>query len=124
VSDYDPADHTVEEVKAYVEEHPDELEAVHEAEVEGKNRVTLIEWLESPEINNDLPGEQPPRGSGSNRGRDEEARANAPGQQKRDAADDPTVIDESPADEEGAHVEHHRDDPNTYPDPENLPHTP
>lgn len=50
------------------------------------------------EVNNDLPGEQPPRGPDNNRGRDEEARANAPGQQRKD--------------------------PNTYPDPENPPRTP
>jgi hypothetical protein len=54
-----------------------------------------------------------------------------------DPADDPTVIDESPADEKGnrgkseeAHAnapgqqKKDREDPNTYPDPENPPHTP
>ena len=34
------------------------------------------------EPNQDLPGEQPPRGPGNNRGRDEDARRNAPGQNK------------------------------------------
>ena len=33
--------------------------------------------------NQDLPEEQPPRGPGQNRGKDEEARENAPGQQKK-----------------------------------------
>lgn len=34
--------------------------------------------------NQDLPDEQPPRGPGQNRGKDENARANAPGQQKKE----------------------------------------
>lgn len=54
---------------------------------------------DQPEVNQDLPEEQPPKGSGANRGKSEEARANAPGQQKKD-------------------------DPNTYPDPENPPRVP
>lgn len=44
---YDPADYTVEDVKAYVEDNPDERDAVLEAERGGKDRVTLVEWLES-----------------------------------------------------------------------------
>jgi len=83
---YDPGEHTVEEVKTYVEEHPDEAEDVLAAEQDGKARVTLVEWLE---------------------------------QQGEDDA-----VDESPADEEGNRPEGEREDPNTYPDPENLPHTP
>jgi hypothetical protein len=43
---YVPGDHTVAEVQAYVTAHPDELEAVYEAEVAGKNRSTLVVWLE------------------------------------------------------------------------------
>lgn len=41
VSDYGVAD-----VKAFVTENPDEAEAVRSAEVEGKNRKSLIEWLD------------------------------------------------------------------------------
>jgi hypothetical protein len=56
------------------------------------------------EINNDLPDTEPidesPADEKGERGRSEEARANAPGQQKK------------------------REDPNTYPDPDNPPHTP
>lgn len=43
---YDPADHHVDEVKAYVEENPDEAEVVLQAETAGKNRSTLVAWLE------------------------------------------------------------------------------
>ena len=44
---YDPADHTVDNVKLHVEKHPDELEAVLQAETAGKNRSTLVDWLEA-----------------------------------------------------------------------------
>jgi hypothetical protein len=44
---FDPADHTVGDVEAYVDEHPDELGAVLDAERAGKNRVTLVEALEA-----------------------------------------------------------------------------
>jgi hypothetical protein len=53
-----------------------------------------------------LPAEAPdesPADPEGNRGKSEEAHANAPGQQKRPQP---------------------REDPNTYPDPENPPHTP
>lgn len=43
---YDPFDHTVAEVQDYVNEHPDEAQAIYDSEVNGKNRVTLVEWLE------------------------------------------------------------------------------
>ena len=43
---YDPAAHTVDEVKEFVTEHPDELQDIYDAEVAGKNRATLITWLE------------------------------------------------------------------------------
>lgn len=46
---YDPGDHTVEEVKEYVEEHPDESAAIAEAEKSGKARTTLLDALESDE---------------------------------------------------------------------------
>jgi uncharacterized phage-like protein YoqJ len=43
---YDPAAHTVDEVKEFVTQHPEELQAVYDTEVAGKNRATLINWLE------------------------------------------------------------------------------
>lgn len=43
--DYDPADHTVDDVKAWVEANPDYVTEVLEAEEGGKNRVTLVDWL-------------------------------------------------------------------------------
>lgn len=84
---YDPSEHTVDEVKSYVEEHPDECEAVLDAEQEGKDRITLVEWLEAQQ-----------NGAQS--------------------------VDESPADAEGERPESEWEDPNTYPDPKNPPHTP
>lgn len=42
---YDPGDHLVDDVKAYVTEHPDQRDEVLAAEEAGKNRVTLVEWL-------------------------------------------------------------------------------
>lgn len=44
-----PDDLTVAEVKAHVEAHPDQIDDVLAAEVDGKNRVTLVEWLENYE---------------------------------------------------------------------------
>jgi len=43
---YDPAAHTVAEVEEFLADHPDEAQAIYDAEVAGKNRVTLVEWLE------------------------------------------------------------------------------
>jgi hypothetical protein len=43
---FDPAAHTVDEVEEYVTEHPDLAQDVYDAEVEGKNRITLVTWLE------------------------------------------------------------------------------
>jgi hypothetical protein len=43
---YDPAKHTVDEVVVYVDENPDQLETVYEAEQEGKGRRTLLRELE------------------------------------------------------------------------------
>jgi hypothetical protein len=43
---FDPGAHTVADVEAYVDENPDELDAVLAAEKAGKNRVTLVEALE------------------------------------------------------------------------------
>ena len=42
---FDPSAHTVDDVKAYVTEHPDEVQAVYDAEVAGKARTSLLEWL-------------------------------------------------------------------------------
>lgn len=44
---YDPGAHTIAEVQQYVTDYPDELEAVTAAEKSGKNRTTLVNWLES-----------------------------------------------------------------------------
>lgn len=44
---FDPSEHTIDEVKAHVEADPGDREAVLRAERVGKNRVTLIDWLES-----------------------------------------------------------------------------
>ena len=43
---FDPGDHTIEEVMAYVDANPDEAHEVLEAEREGKARVTLLTQLE------------------------------------------------------------------------------
>lgn len=40
---FDPTEHTVEEVQAYLAEHPDQREAVLAAEKEGKARKTVVE---------------------------------------------------------------------------------
>jgi len=42
---FDPSEHTVEDVVAYVEEHLDELDAVIAAETAGRNRKTLLAQL-------------------------------------------------------------------------------
>lgn len=44
---FDPADHTIPEVEDYVGQHPDELERIYSAEVDGKGRTTLLSWLEA-----------------------------------------------------------------------------
>lgn len=44
---YDPSDHTVDDVLDYVADHPDEHDAVLQAEKDGKNRSTLVSALES-----------------------------------------------------------------------------
>lgn len=45
--DFDPADYTVEEVKAYVEANPETADAVLELESNGKNRSGLLSFLEN-----------------------------------------------------------------------------
>lgn len=42
---YEPGEHTVADVEAYVAEHPDERAAITVAERAGKNRSTLLEAL-------------------------------------------------------------------------------
>jgi len=44
--DYDPADHHVVDVIAYIDEHPDARERVLQLERDGKARVSLIAALE------------------------------------------------------------------------------
>jgi len=39
---FDPGEHTVADVEAYLAEHPDERDAVLAAERDGKNRVSLV----------------------------------------------------------------------------------
>ena len=43
---YDPAAHSVADVQAYVNEHPDQAADLYDAEVAGKNRATLVNFLE------------------------------------------------------------------------------
>lgn len=43
---FDPGDHTVAEVEAYVDEHPEEADRILDLEEEGKNRTTLVTFLE------------------------------------------------------------------------------
>jgi hypothetical protein len=63
---YDPSTKKVAEVKTYVTDHPDEAEAIYAAEVDGKNRVTLVTWLEDQpadtvvDDDNGMDGEPPP----------------------------------------------------------------
>lgn len=46
-SEFDPSDHTVEEVKEEVAEYDvDQVEQVLKLEREGKERITLVEYLE------------------------------------------------------------------------------
>jgi len=42
---FDPADHTIDEVKAYVDANPDQRTQVLSDEKQGKQRSTLIDWL-------------------------------------------------------------------------------
>ncbi len=46
-AEFDPSDHNIDDVESYVEANPDELDAVLAAERAGKDRSTLIEWLEA-----------------------------------------------------------------------------
>lgn len=42
---YNPGDHTIREIKGYVEEHPEELESIIAQEENGQGRTTLLTWL-------------------------------------------------------------------------------
>ena len=44
---FDPADYTIPEVEEYVNANPDQAIDILDAEEAGKNRVTLVTWLES-----------------------------------------------------------------------------
>ena len=44
---YDPAAHTVAEVEEYAEDHPEQVQDLLDAETAGKNRSTLVGYLES-----------------------------------------------------------------------------
>lgn len=46
---YDPAQHNVDEVLAYVAEHPDERQPILDAETAGQARKTLLEALRPAE---------------------------------------------------------------------------
>jgi hypothetical protein len=43
---YDPGDHLIREVKAYQAEHPEETQELLDKELAGKNRATLVAWLQ------------------------------------------------------------------------------
>ncbi len=43
---FDPEVHTIPEVQSFVNEHPDLVQDVLTAEASGRNRKTLIEWLD------------------------------------------------------------------------------
>jgi hypothetical protein len=45
VVEFDPGAHTIDEVKAYVTDHPDDAQRVRAAELEGKARAKLLAWL-------------------------------------------------------------------------------
>ena len=49
-SGYDPAEHSVAQVLAYVKEHPDEAEAIRSAEAgeDGKRRTVILSTLRAP----------------------------------------------------------------------------
>jgi hypothetical protein len=44
---FDPAAHTIPEVEEYVNENPDQADAILALEQAGKDRVTLVSWLEN-----------------------------------------------------------------------------
>jgi hypothetical protein len=42
---YDPGVHTVDDVLAHADAHPDQVQALYDAEMNGKSRTTLIDGL-------------------------------------------------------------------------------
>lgn len=42
---FDPSGHNIDEVKAYIGEHPDDVQRVYDAEEAGKARSSLLDWL-------------------------------------------------------------------------------
>jgi hypothetical protein len=42
---YNPSHYTIEDVKKYVGDNPDEAQRILDLEVDGKNRTTLVDWL-------------------------------------------------------------------------------
>lgn len=46
-TEYDPGEHTVDEVMEYANAHPDDARWLYDMEVAGKNRVTLVSQLEA-----------------------------------------------------------------------------
>ena len=43
---FDPGAHTVAEVEEYVDQHPEQAQELLDAEIAGKNRTTLVSYLE------------------------------------------------------------------------------
>ena len=43
--EFDPGTHNIDEVKAYIADNPDEVQRVYDAEVAGKGRSSLLDWL-------------------------------------------------------------------------------
>lgn len=42
---FDPGEHTIDEVKSYVHENPDDVQRVYDVESVGKARKSLLAWL-------------------------------------------------------------------------------
>lgn len=42
---YDPSGYTIDDVKQYVTDNPDQLDAIRTAEESGKNRSGLMDWF-------------------------------------------------------------------------------
>lgn len=43
--EFDPGANNIDEVKKYVTENPDDTQRVYDAELAGKGRQTLLDWL-------------------------------------------------------------------------------
>jgi hypothetical protein len=53
---FDPAEHTIDEVKDYVTAYPQDADAILEAELDGKDRSGLTSWLENFDPNTETDG--------------------------------------------------------------------